>query len=290
MITEIRQRLARGRVYLRWLLRDVPKNPGYELYARSQGRADRAAFLADRAAGDVAVERNLASFRAVKVPRIIWMYWDKGEAGAPFVVRRCIDSWRHHNPDWDVRVLDANTVQDAADMSDYPAHLPQRFFANLLRLRLLKEHGGVWADATVYCHQPLANWLPLHLTTGFFALRNPGPGRWICSWFLISEPGHVIPTAWEQTYAKLLRGLRRVPDMYFVFFYCLQWRLRNDAESMAAWTRAPSLPAQPSFFMMAALQGQIGPERVQEMLSTGLPVSKLSWKQPITEDAFDAFL
>lgn len=288
-LAALRLWLSRQRVALRWFLQEGLRDPGFALYARRAGRRDRSAFLADRAAGAAAIPTYLAPFDAPDVPRVIWIYWDRGEAEAPFVVRRCIETWRQHNPGWEVRVLDAGSVQDFADMSDVPAHLPQRFFADLLRLRLLRAHGGVWADATVYCHRPLETWMPLQVTTGFFALRHPGPGRWISSWFLIAAPGHVLPTLWEAAFARFLRRSRRKPDLYFILFYIFQWQLRRDPEALAAWRRAPSLPAQPSFVMLAALQGQIGVDQLDRLLRAGLPVSKLSWKQDLDEAAFDAF-
>lgn len=287
-ISHLKGKLSRARVYMRWLVKDVPKNPGYELTARRFGRADRKAFMADRKAGAVAVERNFAPFGQSDIPKVVWMYWHQGEQDAPFIVRRCIESWRRCNPGWDIRVLDAQSVHQYADISDVPDVLPFRFSANLLRVRLLKDHGGIWADATVYCHRPLDDWVNLMTTTGFFALRHPGAGRWISSWFLISAPGHVLPAAWEAVYGPYVQKLRSVPDMYFVFFYLFQWRLKHDPEAMAAWTRAPSLPAQPSLMMMQVLRGHLPELRLREVVHSGTPVSKLTWKENLDETAFDA--
>jgi hypothetical protein len=285
----LRNGVRRARLHARWLCNEVPRDPTFEFYARGQDRADRAVFLADRARGAAAVEGRFAPFGGAEIPRVIWMYWHQGEAQAPFVVRRCIESWRRHNPGWKVRVLDAESVAGFADMSDVPEALSFRYFADLLRVRLLARHGGVWADATVWCHRPLDDWLPLMSTTGFFALRHPGVGRWISSWFLVSAPGHMIPTLWAEAFTPYMRRLRYVPDMYFVFFYLLQWRLKKDPEAMAAWTRAPSLPAQPSLFMMEALRGTLPVDRLRDVLDAGTPVSKLTWKEIVDESAFDAF-
>jgi hypothetical protein len=282
--------VRRARIYLRWLRHAVPENLRFELYARGQNNLDRSGYLADQAVGAAAVERAFAPFGAAEMPKVIWMYWHQGGADAPFVVRRCIDSWRRHNPGWEVRVLDAQSVTTYANMSDVPDALTFRFFADLLRVRLLKTHGGVWADATVYCHRPLHDWLPLQAISGFFAFRHPGPGRWISSWFLASVPSHIIPDVWEADFAPYQKRLWYVPDMYFIFFYMLQWRLKRDPDARAAWTRAGSLPAQPSFFMMEALRGTIPEARLHAVADAGLPVSKLTWKEIVDTDAFDAFI
>jgi hypothetical protein len=273
----------RIRVYARWLLHEVPKNPSYEIYARRMGLADRRFFLADRAtAPDI-----YAPFCQTPVPKIIWMYWHQGEANAPFVVKRCIESWRRHNPDWEMRILDAENAGQYADITNVPDGLGRRFYANLLRLRLLKDHGGVWTDATVYCHRPLDDWMPLLTTTGFFAPGHPGPGRWVSSWFLISTPGHILATAWEESYASYVRNLRYKPDLYFGLTYRFQWHLRRNPQAMAAFTRAPNLPAQPSFMMMQALQDKLPIERVKDVIASGTPISKLNWKIEMDEAEFD---
>ncbi len=289
LVRGLRWMRNRGRIYLRWLIHEVPRNPRYELYARRQGRADRAQFLADRAGGGEAVRAGLAPFRPANLPRIIWIYWHQGAEAAPMIVRHCIESWRTYNPGWEVRVLDAESVAEICDMSDFPAGQVRHTFADVLRLRLLKTHGGVWADATVFCHRPLDDWLPLLSQGGFFAFRNPGPGREMSSWFLVSEKDHVLVDRWEAGFAAYLRRLTYQPDLYFMFTYVFQWQLRTHADAAEAWARAPGLPAQPSFLMMEALRGHIREDRVTAALQSGLPVSKLTWKEEIDEADFTTF-
>ena len=68
----------------------------------------------------------------------------------------------------------------------------------------------------------------------------------------------------------------------------MQWRLKQDPEAFEAWLRAPSLPAQPTLFMVQVLRGILPIERARDMLDCGLPVSKLTWKEDINEADFDA--
>ena len=197
----LRATLRKLRVRSRGALGRFARNPGFEAYATFLGTRNRRQFQHDKNRGAAAVQEQLAPFASTNMPKIIWMFWQQGEDQAPFVVRRCIDSWRRHNPDWELRVLDDTTLPDYVDMSDFPHHLglAARFNANLLRLRLLSRYGGVWADATVYCHRPLTEWYRLQMVSGFFAFRHPGPGRWIESWFLMSEQDHILPRAWEES-------------------------------------------------------------------------------------------
>jgi len=271
--------------WLHWLIYELPKAPRFELFATRMDLINRA----DRKAG--AMTHAFEHYQqAEPLPRIIWMYWDSGEAGMPFVVRRCVESWRRHNPGWDLRILDAQTVSEHVDMSDFPkVKLAQRFYANLLRVRLLQRHGGVWADATVYCHRPLDDWLDLHMMSGFFALKNPGRDRILASWFLVSQPAHPLISLWERRYTAYLKTLRSQPHKYFMFFYALQWGIAQTPKAQRAWDEVASLPAKPALMMMPTLVDQSSKTVLRAQIAAGLPVSKLNWKIKIDEAAFDAF-
>lgn len=79
------------------------------------------------------------------IARIIWLYWQQGAAQQPFVVRHCIESWIRHNPGWEIVLLDASSTGAYATV-DLPEqimhHLGLAHQSDLLRLQLLKWHGG----------------------------------------------------------------------------------------------------------------------------------------------------
>jgi len=128
--------------------------------------------------------------------KIVWMYWQQGWQEAPGIVRRCRDSWVRHNPSYDVRALDGETLFDhvrfpptvTPDREDFPAQK----VAALGRLALLSRYGGAWADATVMCTRSLDEWLDDYYAAGFFAFRDPGVDRLMSNWFIASDPGNPI--------------------------------------------------------------------------------------------------
>ena len=82
----------------------------------------------------------------------------------------------------------------AADVVE-PA-LPAR--SDLLRLALLERHGGVWADATLWCARPLDAWIDdATAPTGFFAYTQPTRDRPADNWFLAAAPGSRIISRWR---------------------------------------------------------------------------------------------
>lgn len=128
--------------------------------------------------------------------KTIWILWVQGYDNAPPIVKKCISSWVVQNPDWQVKVVDRNTVAQYVDIDIPQATLDRlslNHFSDLLRVALLSMYGGVWADATLYCRQPLDTWLPEQMHTGFFSFSSKNTERVLSSWFMASTAGNAIP-------------------------------------------------------------------------------------------------
>lgn len=126
------------------------------------------------------------------IPRKIWILWFQGLSEAPFLVRKCIDSWVKENLNWEVVILDENNLSKYVVL-DLPenilANLPLNKKSNVVRLHLLSKYGGVWADATTFCMKPLDKWIDDCTTSGFFAFYKPARDRIMSNWFMVSEKG-----------------------------------------------------------------------------------------------------
>lgn len=286
----VRVLLRRLQAHGKWLLGEFVHAPRFELYAQNQGRKNRAYHARTKAAATAGHDTHLEPYHPRAVPKTLWMYWAQGEAHAPFIVKTCIESWRKHNPDWEIRVLDAENVSEVLDMSDVPAHLPFRFHADALRLRLLKSFGGVWTDVTVLCHRPLDDWLPLHAQSGFFAFINPGPDRWVDSWFIASEKGGALVSGWHDAYTQYVRRLSYKPANYFMVMYTFQWCILQTPALQDAWRRGNGLNAYQTFLLMSALEGRTPMTVVKRAIEFGLPVSKLSWKTELDREDIEKCL
>lgn len=226
---------------------------------------------------------------AETLPRIIWIYWHAGEAEAPELARICIDSWRRRNPGWDVRVLSDAVLAEAADVSDVAALMSIPALSDIIRLRLLRDHGGVWADATAFCGRPLDEWLPQALSAGFFAFHNPPghPNRLISSWFLAAPPGAPLVVAWERLATEYWRMGRRA-DAYYWVHYLFEWMLLRDAALYRIWRRMPTVGAEAAHYLQRALNDEekhsFPPLKdchrvlAEAALAGGFPVHKLTYK------------
>lgn len=129
--------------------------------------------------------------------KIIWSIWYQGADEAPPLVQQCFSSWSKFNPEYTIRILDEKTL---------PAYinLPEKInfgrddisvqkISSISRLALLKEYGGIWLDATVYCSASLDSWVDDKMgPDNFFAFRNPGRDRMISNWMFAAEPDSAI--------------------------------------------------------------------------------------------------
>lgn len=92
------------------------------------------------------------------IPKVIWTYQStpKSEEMEEHV-KLCIESWKFHNPSYDVIVMDRENVSSYVDMDIYAFdQIEDNVRANdYMRLFLLQKHGGIWIDSTVLCTQPL---------------------------------------------------------------------------------------------------------------------------------------
>ena len=67
-----------------------------------------------------------------------------------------------NNPTWDIKCLNDDTVKEYLTTNDAEIIFSDKEIqfqarSDIIRLSLLKKHGGIWADATFLCMQPLDN-------------------------------------------------------------------------------------------------------------------------------------
>ena len=157
------------------------------------------------------------------IPRTVWILWHQGLDKAPLVVQKCVESWIKENPCWGVVVLDAESLKKYVTPDLPPeklATLDLTKQSNLIRLQLLSDYGGVWADATLLCLRPLDEWIDECTASGFFAFAFPdGSSRVLSTWFLASQRQCPIVVKWRQRYASFFldhnldRNIGRARDL-----------------------------------------------------------------------------
>lgn len=259
-------------------------------------------------------------------PKIIWMYWHSGLAEAPILVRICIESWKRRNPGWTVRVLNEDSLADWVDMQDVRNRNPRitiQAFADVLRWRLLKKYGGVWADATLYCNKPLDDWLPAELQNSAIFMFRTDNVELIYSWFIAAHDTSVLVSSMDKQMSDFicrfggfrhyfdLRGIWRIYHLieksagrknyviwrswiwrrflkaapYFFQNYLMGYIISSDNDCKDEFNRIiMSYGESPHYLQEITKSGQSPTvEAVRDFLEAGCPVQKLTLKRYVVE-------
>ncbi|NBE08652.1 capsular polysaccharide synthesis protein [Paragemmobacter ruber] len=145
----------------------------------------------------------------------IFSFWDSGRQNAPAAVQTCLSRWEEMNPEHRLVVLDARDMADL--LSDMPFDinlLPVQARSDILRVRLLRQHGGAWVDATLLPLLPLDRYADVYTgKTGFFAFAGP-PSHWrLGNFFLIAHAGNAFIRALDDAIRAYWTHPRQLYDL-----------------------------------------------------------------------------
>lgn len=148
-----------------------------------------------------------------KIPNVIYTYWHSDKI--PTFVKKCINSWKRHNPTYTIHILNKKTVSDFIPFDIYKLKFAktQQIISDFIRLYLISTYGGFWLDSTIYLNKPL-DWVHAYQVNensefvGFKIgethnlekqLKNPI----VESWFLAAIPNSDFMKDWKETFYSL---------------------------------------------------------------------------------------
>lgn len=140
-------------------------------------------------------------------PKIIWSYWHDVEP--PDFINYCIKSWHQHAPDYEIRLLNRESVElyTGKIRSSFDKRAPQ-VTADWIRLKLLRDYGGIWLDASFVFLSPIGlalpeqalngdapfmfmnrSWttLPSYPMTENWLISAPAKDPLVCRWFALYD-------------------------------------------------------------------------------------------------------
>lgn len=142
-----------------------------------------------------------------RLEKNIFLLWLQGWENAKWINNKVASSWEINNPGWKIHYIDLENLKDYIDDVDYiydvNKDISPQAKSDIIRLSLLKNHGGVWADATLLCMQPLDHWVYEAIEpAGIWMYHGHGGGmnRDIgpASWFIISKTNNYIINKWKE--------------------------------------------------------------------------------------------
>lgn len=207
----------------------------------------------------------------------LYILWFQGFKQAPDVVKWCVYSWKYYNPTWNIIFLDNDNLHQYVDIKKltYDKDIELCHLADMVRMILLRDHGGLWVDATVFCHKPLNEWLPSYTTEGFFAFDKPYPHLMLSNWFLYAEKNHPLVAQWceETLYYYQVYGKAHT---YFIHHQLFENLYQTDVSFQHHWDKVPKLSGTiPHTLMIVDFFKTNGQKDID---SKRVPIYKLSYK------------
>jgi hypothetical protein len=146
-----------------------------------------------------------------EIPKTIWTYWV--EENPPEIVQKCIESWKKHNPDYDVHLLNKNTVSrwvPELELNDLKHNDGPTRESDFTRLSVLSKYGGFWVDASIIMNGSLEPIRQIQAEKGCemvgyyihdFTTRSEYPV--IENWFFACVPGSAFVQQWRDEFMSL---------------------------------------------------------------------------------------
>lgn len=191
------------------------------------------------------------------VPHVVWLLWLQGWDSAPEFALAVASTWRHHNPAWHIQLVDARNVHDFAEVT-IPEGASPAAKSDIIRLALLEQQGGLWADASMMCLRPIDSWLQHAVPLaghGVWMYHGRDDARGPASWFIVARPATYIITRWAAAARKYWQD-RADTDNYFWMDELFGNLARTDARFRSQWHAVPFLDCN------AAGSSHVGPEAV----------------------------
>lgn len=216
--------------------------------------------------------------------KTIYILWFQGFVQSHEVVKKCIESWKKYNSDWNIILIDNNNLNDYIKLNDYIDFSIKKIdltaLSDIIRICLLQKYGGLWVDATTFCNKSLNDWLPNYIEEGFFAFNKPAPDRLLSSWFIYSEQNNYITELWFKSTLQYYK-LNNSPHTYFWFHYLFNDLYISDTYFKELWDKVPKLSANglgPHYLQEKGMFNMIN-EEIKECIDSKItPLYKLTYK------------
>ena len=159
--------------------------------------------------------------------KTVWVFWWQGVDSMPLIVKHCYASLKENLKDWEIILLTEQNYKEYAVFPDFITNKLQKgitltHFSDLLRLELLKRHGGLWIDSTVLC---TSGDVPKSITNSdLFVFRPQKPGSdgasiYISSWFMWAKSNNRIIMATQAMLYDYWQKNDTLTDYYLLHYF-----------------------------------------------------------------------
>lgn len=224
----------------------------------------------------------------------IWVCWWDGVEVAPALVQQCVRSIQANAGEHKVILITKDSYREYLTV---PQHILSRMeskqmglahFADYLRVSLLRQYGGLWLDATIFCSQPIPE---AYFSVPFFTCRSREQEcsylsrmRWV-TFVLGGFRECLFYTALQEAFESYWAQCDAAID-YLFFDHIIDLLYENIPAIKAAIDETPPNNLHRDD-LQAAMNATLPADKFQEVLHEDTVMYKLSWRESYAEKTPD---
>lgn len=219
----------------------------------------------------------------------IWMFWAQGYDSMPDLVSKCIETVKKNSGNAQVILLTAENFEKYATLPEWIVDkfrsgiISPMYFSDALRFNLLKNHGGLWLDATDFVIDEITDEYFSDLCTvsslsdeeHFFIAE----GRWHTALFGGSK-NHPLFQFMDSFFSNYWKENDEAVD-YFMTDYALEYAYRNDIGGFKEYIDSNRGKVDPQFVNLQPQLNRDYNSREWRRLTHNTRIFKLTYKDKI---------
>ncbi|MDL2295700.1 capsular polysaccharide synthesis protein [Lachnospiraceae bacterium OttesenSCG-928-E19] len=218
----------------------------------------------------------------------IWSIWTQGAENAPDWVRACYRSVAR-NCQQEHIILDEENLFKYIELPDYimkkraSGKISNAHFADIARVELLYQYGGIWMDSTGFVTAPVPDYF---LKPDFFAyLLNPeSKSGWRYSFmqncFMGARRGSYLLAAWRAMIHAYWRAENGTVD-YMVHQLLFKTLVLNDPRAKIEFEKMPHMYQDPTHALWWTYRDKPFDQKIYDEITSKTWVQKTTWRDVI---------
>ncbi len=213
----------------------------------------------------------------------IWTIWFQGEEKAPALVKACFRSVRRHCKQ-ELIVLDDKTIFDYITLPQeiidkyHTGKIAHAHFADICRVELLYEHGGIWLDATAFVTAPLPEWIEKEDFFVYLAGQHVGsPYSFMQNCFIRSRKGAYLLDAWRAMILDYWMHENHNFD-YFMHQLLFKTLVMNDERAKKYFAKMPHVDQDPTHSLWWDYQHKPFDQKTFDKVTSGAFFQKVTYR------------
>jgi hypothetical protein len=183
-----------------------------------------------------------------ETPETIWQFWDNlSGRTTPEIVKSSLERVDKFKGNFEHKVLNNSTLGDYSDLPGYvldkfkKGQIDYAHFSDLLRLNLLKNHGGIWLDATAY----MTDFVPDYILEEDFFVFLTGqlthfPYSFMQNCFIRVKKSSFLCDAWYQMCIEYWKNESKISD-YFQHQLMFKALVFNQSKAKILFSKMPQI-------------------------------------------------